>query len=127
MGIILSIPRYLLGLIYVVFGLNFFFNFIPLPDMTGDAKSFMTILINSKFLLVVKIIEITAGVMLLLGIFSKLGLILLMPISVNILLFHLMIEQGNPIVSIVVVSLNFISFFAYWADLKNIFNGGAKD
>lgn len=126
MGILLSIPRYLLGLAYVVFGLNFFFKFIPLPDMEGDAKVFMGILFASNFLLVVKIIEIAAGAMILLGVFSKLALIFLMPISVSILLFHTLIEQGNPVISIVLVSFNFISFFAYTEDLKSIFKGGVR-
>lgn len=126
MGILLAIPRFLLAFIYVVLGLNFFFNFIPLPDMQGDAKVFMGILINSNIMLIVKIIEIVGGLMLFLGIFSKLALILLMPISVNILLFHTLIAQDNPILSIILVSFNFISLFAYTEDLKSIFKGGAR-
>ncbi|TAE68504.1 MAG: DoxX family membrane protein [Bacteroidetes bacterium] len=127
MAIVLGIPRYLLGLAYIVFGLNFFFKFIPLPDMSGDGKAFMDILINNNFMLVVKIIEIVGGVMLLLGIFSKLALFLLMPISVNILLFHTMISQDSPVMGIILVSLNFISFFAYREDLQGIFRGGFKE
>lgn len=80
--------RVLLGLIFVVFGLNGFFMFIPTPEMTEAAGSFMGALVASGYIMmVVKTVEVLSGLMILTGRYLPLGLILLAPVSINILLF----------------------------------------
>jgi putative oxidoreductase len=112
------VSRYLLGFMYLVLGLNGFLGFIPLPAFQGNPADFMKILFVTKFLHVVKAIEIVCGLMLLSNQFARLSAVILMPITVNILLFHLLIEQGNPIMSLVMLVMNVLILLGYYEDLK---------
>ncbi len=80
--------RILLGLLFAVFGLNGFLNFIPMPPPSGIAGQFMGALFVSKYLLVVFALELIAGALLLANRFVPLALAILAPILVNIALFH---------------------------------------
>jgi len=65
MNIIKQIPAYLLALVFIVFGLNFFLHFIPMPPMAGDAGAFAGLLYKTGYLLVVKVLEVSIGILLL--------------------------------------------------------------
>jgi putative oxidoreductase len=98
------IARFLLGLIFLVFGLNGFLNFIPMPPPTGVAGQFMGALFVSHFLIVIFVIQLIGAGLLLVNRYVPLALTLLAPIIVNILLFHLlMAPSGIPLAIIVTV------------------------
>lgn len=82
-----TIITYVFGLVYLIFGLNFFFGFIPLPDMEGRAAEFMGAVAGSGFMISVKIVEIVVALMLLLNIKRPLAWLLILPVSVNIMMF----------------------------------------
>ncbi|PYJ83832.1 MAG: hypothetical protein DME22_14695 [Verrucomicrobia bacterium] len=112
MKILSIIARSLLGLTFVVFGLNAFLQFIPLPPPQGLAGDFMKALFVSHYFYVVAILQIAGGALCLLGRFVPLGLTLLGPVIVNILLFHIFLEPtGLPLA--VVVSV--LALFLLWA------------
>ncbi len=92
-----TIARYLLGLIFVVFSLNYFFPFLPNPPMDAGspAASFMGAIYGSGYLTVVKVLELLGGVLLLSGRFVNLALAVLGPIVVNIALFHVFLAKGG--------------------------------
>ena len=96
------IARTLLGLIFVAFGLNAFFNFIPMPPPKGElAGEFMKALFVSHYLYAVKCFEISGGLLLLSGRFTALGLTLVGPVIVNILFFHIFLDpSGLPLAAI---------------------------
>ncbi len=97
--------RVVLGLIFFVFGLNGFFHFIPMPPMPGEAGKFLGALAGTGYFFpFLKVCEIVAGGLLLLGAFVPFALMLLSPIVANILLFHLFLAPAGlavPIVSLV--------------------------
>ncbi|KAF0093126.1 MAG: hypothetical protein E1N59_3127 [Puniceicoccaceae bacterium 5H] len=96
MKIATTIARYLLGLIFVVFGLNAFFNFIPMPPPSGQAAAFMGALFTSGYLYAIKVLEILGGVLLLASKrTTPLGLLILGPIVVNIILFSLFLAPSG--------------------------------
>ena len=98
------IARLLLGLIFVVFGLNGFLHFIPMPPPTGLAGQFVVALFVSHFTVVIFGIQLIGGLLLLLTRFVHLGLVLLWPVIVNIFFFHaLMAPSGLPLAIVVVV------------------------
>jgi len=104
MKIIVTIARLLLGLIFVVFGLNAFFNFLPMPMPTGLAGDFMKALFVSHYLYAIKVFEITGGVLLLIGRRVPLGLTLVGPVIVNIVFFHVFLAPaGLPMAVLVSV------------------------
>lgn len=91
------IARYLLGLVFVVFGLNFWLKFIdiPSPPALSPAAAFMGALYGSGFLTLVKVLEIVGGALLLSGRYVNLALLLLGPIVVNIALYHFFLVKDG--------------------------------
>jgi hypothetical protein len=99
MKIVSVIARVLLGLLFLVFGLNGFLNFIPMGPMpAGLAGQFTAALFESHYMTVVFTIELGAGVLLLFNRYLPLALTLLAPVIVNIFLFHaFMAPSGLPL------------------------------
>ena len=98
------IARYLLGLIFVVFGANGFLHFIPMPPPSGVAGQFMGALFVSHVLVVIFLLELIGGILLLVGRYVPLALVLLGPVIVNIVLFHaFMAPSGLPLATVVVI------------------------
>ena len=92
------IARFLLGLIFLVFGLNGFFHFLSMPAPTGVAGQFMGALFVSQYLVVVFALQLIGAVLLLINRYVPLALAILAPIIFNILLFHsLMAPSGLPL------------------------------
>ena len=87
--------RVLLGLTFVVFGLNHFLKFIPMenPSLPPAAANFASALGSSGYLNAVKVFEISGGVLLVTGILVPLGLVLLTPVLVNIVCFDVFLMQ----------------------------------
>lgn len=95
-----GIARVLLGLIFFVFGANFFFHFLPMPPMSGPAGEFVGALFASGYVMVlVKGVETVAGALLLANRFVPLALTLLAPIIVGIAGFHLVLAPDVVTVS----------------------------
>lgn len=105
MKIASTIARYLLGLIFLVFGLNGFLHFIPMPPPKGAlAAQFGGAIFASHYWVVVFGIQVLGGVLLLVNQFVVLAVVLLAPIIVNIVFFHaLMAPEGLPLAIVVVV------------------------
>ena len=98
------IARYLLGLIFVVFGANGFLHFIPMPPPPGVAGQFMGALFVSHVLVVIFLLQLAGGILLLAGRYVPLALVLLGPVIVNIVLFHaFMAPSGLPLATVVVL------------------------
>jgi uncharacterized membrane protein YphA (DoxX/SURF4 family) len=98
------IVRYLLGLIFLTFGLNGFLHFIPMPPPTGLAAQFVGAIFVSRYWMVIFGLQVIGGVLLLVNRFVPLALVLLGPVIVNIFFFHaLMAPEGIPLAIVVVV------------------------
>lgn len=119
-----KIVRILLGVILVLFGLNKLLPtaFIPLPEMPDDAAKFMTSLSTTGYVLkIVGILEIMIGAMLLLKKWVAFALILLAPISINILLFHLFLDVSGIGGALLVTILNGMLIYKHWQQYKSLF------
>jgi uncharacterized membrane protein YphA (DoxX/SURF4 family) len=91
-----AVARVFLGLVFTVFGLNFFLHFLPMPAAPPRAAAFAGALFASGYLFpLLKATEVTAGLLLLSNRFVPLALTLLAPVIVNILGFHLFLERGG--------------------------------
>src|SRR6266496_3079355 len=88
MKILDNISRFLLGLVFLVFGLNGFLHFIPMPPPGGVAGQFLGSMFVTKYLLFIFAIQLIGGALLLINRYVPLALTILGPIIVNILLFH---------------------------------------
>jgi putative oxidoreductase len=99
-----TVARYLAGVIFLVFGLNGFLHFIPLPPSSGVAGQFMGALFVSHYLTLIFALQVIGGVLLLANRYVPLALTILAPVIVNILSFHaLMAPSGLPLALFVTV------------------------
>src|SRR5438270_10372331 len=104
MKITAAVARVLLGLIFLVFGLNGFLHFLPNPPLTGTAGQFVGALFVSHYLAVVFLLQLGSAILLLINRYVPLALTVLAPIIVNILLIHiLMAPSGLPLAIVVTV------------------------
>jgi putative oxidoreductase len=117
-----KIVRYLLALMLLVFGLNKFLKFLPMPELPPSAAEFMTELAATGYVLpVVGLIEIFIGVLLLINKWTPFALVLLAPISVNILLFHLFLDLPGIGGALIVAILNGILIYKHWSKFRPLF------
>jgi putative oxidoreductase len=110
MKIVAAVARYLLGLIFLVFGANKLYVFMPAPLPGGVAGQFLGAMVSTKYIIAVGLFEAVGGALLLFNRYVPLALSLLAPVIVNILLVNfLMAPQG--IASGIVVSVLWILVF----------------
>lgn len=130
MRIAAHIARVLLGLMFLVFGLNGFLHFISQPPPpAGTASQFLGALGASHYMVPVFALQLIGGVLLLANRFVPLALVLLGPIIVNILLYHsLMAPAGLPpgVVALVLWSVVFYSVRSAFAGVFAMRAGSAE-
>lgn len=117
-----KIVRILLGIMLVVFGANKFLHFIPMEAPTGSAGEFMNSLGATGYIFpVVGVLEVVIGLLLLLKKWVAFALILLAPISINILLFHLFLDIPGISGALLIAILNGILIYKHWIQYKPLF------
>ena len=122
MKIVVLIARILLGLVFLVFGLNGFLNFLSMGPMpTGLAGQFIGALFLSHYYWVVAALQILGGALLLANRFVPLALVLLGPVIVNILLYHVFLNPAGIALAIVMTILWFIVFYGHRQFFSGIF------
>jgi putative oxidoreductase len=120
--IVAMVARYLLGLVFLVFGLNKFFNFIPSgPLPAGVAGEFVNALITTKYIMFVGLFEAVGGLLLLINRYVPLALCLLAPVIVNILLTGVLLVHQALGSGIVVAILWILVFMRVKGAFAGIF------
>ena len=118
---IATVARILLGLLFVVFGLNGFLHFIPKQLPAGVGGQFLGAIFVSHFYTVVFVTQIAGGVLLLANKYVPLGLLLLGPVLVNVLAFHIFMEPAGLPIAIVAVALWLVVFGRARSALSGVF------
>jgi putative oxidoreductase len=104
MRMVSTIARYLLGLIFLTFGLNGFLHFIPLPPPTGIAGQFLGAIFVSRLYVVLFLLQIVPALLLLANRYVPLALTILGAIVFNILCIHIfMAPAGLPLALLVTI------------------------
>jgi len=117
-----QIVRILLGIILIVFGANKIYTFIPLPQPPAEAADFLKSLADTGYVLtVVAVLEIIIGIMLIFKLWVPFAILVLVPISLNILLFHLFLDVPAIATALVVVALNGILLYKHKQKYKPLF------
>jgi uncharacterized membrane protein YphA (DoxX/SURF4 family) len=98
--------RLLLGLVFLVNGLNGFLHFMPMPAMPADALAFAGALMKTGYIFpILKTFEVAAGALLLAGVAVPFALTLLAPIIVNIAAFHMFLAPAAvPMVAVLLAT-----------------------
>jgi putative oxidoreductase len=121
MKIAVLIARVLLGLIFVFFGLNGFLNFLHAPVPPGPAGQFFGALYNTFYMNFIFLVQLVGGVLLLSGRFLPLALVLLGPVIVNILLFHISLQPAGLPPGVLAAILWFVVFFGVRKAFAGVF------
>jgi len=105
--------RLLLGVFLLVFGLNKFFHFIPVPPIPGDGGRLMEIFVTSGFMTVIAVLEIVVGIALLANKFVPIALTLAIAMMFNAALIHLLFDPENIVGAMIGLVLGIVLVFAY--------------
>lgn len=120
--------RILLGLPFLVLGLNYFLQF---KDMGGpaeaEAQRFMAALMETGYMMpLIKGTETVCGALLVLGLFVPLALTVLAPVLINIALFHVFLSQPGIPFAAALVALELFLAWQYRASFAALLNPMAR-
>ncbi|MCX6124859.1 MAG: DoxX family membrane protein [Proteobacteria bacterium] len=121
--LVFTSARILLGLMFAVFGLNGFLQFLPMPPLPEGATVFMTGMMAAPyFMIVLKGSEIACGVLLLINKKVPLALLILAPICLQIFLFHAFLTPGisNVIMPSVLIVLGLLVALEHKEKFRNV-------
>ena len=106
------IARVLLALIFVVFGLNYWLKFLPMPPPPeGLPGQYIGALFGSGYLAAVKVVEVLGGLLMLSKRLAPIGLLFLGPVILNILFFDAFLAKAfNPVSTLAAI----LSLFLLW-------------
>jgi putative oxidoreductase len=113
MKIAVTIVRVLMGLMFLFASVAFFLKLIPQPEMSGPIKLFNEGLAASGYFMpFLKVVELIAGLMLVIGLFVPLTAIVIFPITIHIFLVHaFMAPEGLPIAVFMLLGNLFIAWY----------------
>ena len=123
MKIAANVAGALLGLLFVVFGSNFFLNFIPMPPPPPEGTPvamFFGAFFATGYLAFVKVLEILGGLLVAIPRTRPLGLLLLVPIIVNILAFHTFITAGAGLLEAPLLLIVALTLFLAWTHRRGL-------
>src|SRR4029078_13600521 len=118
-----TISRIILGFIYLVFGLDYFFHFIPYePNHTGKVAAFKAGLVGvGYFYPMIKTIQIVGGISLLINRYAAFFAVVLFPISVNVFLYHTILVPSGWWMGVLLLVPNLFLGYAWRKYYKGIF------
>jgi putative oxidoreductase len=100
--------RVLLGVIFLVFGSNGFLQFLPMPPLPQKAGAFFGALTATGYMIpLIMSTEVVAAALLIAGVWVPFALVMLAPVIVNIILFHVFLAPSGIPLAIVVAALEF--------------------
>ena len=120
MKIAAIIVRILMGLMFLFSSIVVLFKIAPQPELTGAVKTFMSGVEASVYLLpLIKITELVCGLAFLMGRFVPLATVMIFPVTLNILLFHIFVDQkGLPVAILLCLFVprwkRFVPYFALY-------------
>lgn len=119
---VFMVLRILLGVFILVFGVNKFAGFLPMPELNADAGAYFGALTSAKTMTLVGVVEIAAGLALLLNKYGALLALILMSISVNAVLFHAVLDPAGIGGAAVLLILNIAVLYGYKDKYKALLN-----
>lgn len=115
------IVRILMGLMFAFASIVVLFKLMPQPEQTGNVKIFMDGMTASVYLMTtVKIVELVCAIAFLSGRFVALATVVIFPINLNILLFHVFLEPSGLIMAILLIFGNLFLAYYYRDKYKSI-------
>jgi putative oxidoreductase len=119
-----KILSFILAAVLITHGLNefFHFNFMPVLSVPEEALNFQNSLSATGYLLpVLGVVEVFIALLLLMRKWVPFALILLAPISINVLLFHIFLNVSGIWIALITVAINILLIYKYWKAYRPLF------
>lgn len=115
-----NIAAGLLGLAFIIFGLNHFFQFLemPAPPEGSPPYLFFGAIGTTGYLSFIKVCELLGGVLVAVPKTRNIGLLVLGPVIVNILAFHVFLTNGGGLFDPPVIAVSVLSAYLLWVGRK---------
>ena len=129
MRVAVVIVRVLLGLVFFIFGLNGFLHFMPNPPPTPPAGAFFGALIATGYMFMLIFgTQVLGGALLLLNVAVPFALVILAPVIVNIIGFHLYLSPvpAQLTIALIVAALELFLVFYYRAAFAPLFSSAPR-
>jgi uncharacterized membrane protein YphA (DoxX/SURF4 family) len=123
------IARILMGLGFFIFGLNGFLNFLPQPKEAmpeGAAALFGGFMKSGYMMPLISGTQLVVGILLLLNLFVPLALVLIMPVLVNIIAFHLFLQPKGIAPGIIMTLLELYLAWTYRSYYREVLSMRAR-
>jgi len=117
---ILLAVRILFAVFLLFFGANKLFHFVDPPPPPAEAEGYWMALMVTKTMALVAIVEIAAGLSLLINKYGALMMVVLMSVSVNAVLYHLTLDSASVMMAVVLLVLNVIMLYSYKDSYKGL-------
>lgn len=119
---ILLVVRIIFAVFLLFFGSNKLLHFFdPPPPPSADAIGYWTALGHLTYTMtVVAIVEIAAGLSLILNKYAALMMLILMSVSINAVLYHIGLDAENVMMAVVLLALNIFMLYNYRESYKGI-------
>jgi uncharacterized membrane protein YphA (DoxX/SURF4 family) len=126
MKITVLVSRILLGLVFAASGAASLLKLGKIGGMPPDATTFLTLMVAHNYTVFVALVMLSGGLLLLVGRFVPIGLVLLGPVLVNILLFHILFQAPGIVTGLVCTVLEVFLIWAYWSCFRGLFIAAPK-
>jgi putative oxidoreductase len=126
MKIAILVVRILLGFVLFAAGLGGILKLGKMGGMPADATTFLTLMVTHNYATFVALVMLIGGLLLLVGRFVPIGLVLLGPVLVNIVLFHILFQAPGIITGLVCSVLEVFLIWAYWSSFRGLFAAGRR-
>jgi len=120
---VFMIIRIVFALALLFFGANKIFGFMDPPPPPEAAMGYWEALTTAKTMTLVAIVEIAAGLALLLNKYAALMMVILMSVSVNAVLYHATMDSSSIAMALVLLVLNIVMLYNYKDKYKDLLNG----
>lgn len=121
MKIASTIARYLMGLMFTVFGLNGFLHFLPMSPLPALAGQFLGVLVASHYLIPIFLVQLASGILFLVNRYVPLALTLIGPVIVNILIFHITMAPAGIVPGLIATVCWFLVFYSVRSAFAGVF------
>lgn len=121
MKILAAIAGVLLGAMFIFFSSMVLFHLMPMPPLKDDGTApsyFMLAFAQTGYMTFVKVLELLGGLLVLVPRTRNLGLLVLGPIIVNILAFHIFVTKGMGLENPMLIAIVVLAAFLLWVERR---------
>lgn len=120
---LLKWARILVGLVLILFGINTFVPFMPQPVFNEAGGAFIGALFASSYIFpIIGIIFLLVGVLFVWGKYKPFAALLLIPITFNIAMFHLVLNFNGSALGLIIFLINIWMLWAYRTKYESLFS-----